>query len=133
MVPLAAIADIDVQGIPHVSLPSLAGSRLIPPAAVFVFAQEEEPPAPEGTRAVSYYKEIRPIFQAHCQGCHQPAKANGEYVMTDFAKLVVGGETGEAAIVPGKPDESYLVDLITPVDGAAEMPKGEARPFANRH
>ena len=94
-------------------------------AAVFVFAQEEEAPAPEGTRAVSYYKEIRPIFQAHCQGCHQPAKASGEYVMTDFAKLVGGGETGEAAIVPGKPDESYLVDLITPVDGAAEMPKAK--------
>ena len=24
---------------------------------------------------VSYDKQVRPIFQAHCQGCHQPAKA----------------------------------------------------------
>ena len=26
-------------------------------------------------------------------------------------------------IVPGKPDESYLVQQITPADGKAEMPK----------
>ncbi|MEZ6068348.1 MAG: hypothetical protein R3B90_22130 [Planctomycetaceae bacterium] len=27
--------------------------------------------------SVSYYKDVLPIFQAHCQGCHQPARANG--------------------------------------------------------
>ncbi|MEL0075282.1 MAG: hypothetical protein VW708_04060, partial [Ilumatobacter sp.] len=26
---------------------------------------------------VSYYHQIRPLFQAHCQGCHQPAKDKG--------------------------------------------------------
>jgi len=71
---------------------------------------------------VSYFRQVRPIFQANCQGCHQPAKANGEYVMTSFASLLKGGESEEAAIVPGKPDESYLVELITPDDGRAEMP-----------
>ena len=35
-----------------------------------------------GDQPVSYYKQIRPIFQAHCQGCHQPAKSSGAYVMT---------------------------------------------------
>src|SRR5260221_8280214 len=37
---------------------------------------------------VSYYKDVRPLFQQHCQGCHQPAKAQGGYVMTDFAELL---------------------------------------------
>src|SRR5690606_29573315 len=59
----------------------------------------------------------------HCQGCHQPARSSGAYVMTDFARLVKGGESESAAIVPHKPDESYLVQLITPTDGAAEMPR----------
>ncbi|MEZ6052982.1 MAG: DUF1549 domain-containing protein [Planctomycetaceae bacterium] len=77
------------------------------------------------SQPVSYYEQIRPIFQAHCQGCHQPAKSNGDYVMTEFARLVQGGESESAAIVPGKPDESYLVQLITPINGAAEMPKGK--------
>jgi WD40 repeat protein/mono/diheme cytochrome c family protein len=78
------------------------------------------------TDSVSFDKQVRLIFQAHCQGCHQPAKAGGQYVMTDFAKLVQGGESGSAAIVPGKPGESHLIQLITPTDGKAEMPKGKA-------
>ncbi len=78
------------------------------------------------TDAVSFDKQIRLIFQANCQGCHQPAKAGGQYVMTDFTKLVKGGESGSAAVVPGKPEGSYLLQLITPKDGKAEMPKGRA-------
>src|SRR5579883_756299 len=72
---------------------------------------------------VSYDKQIRPIFQAHCQGCHQPAKAGGAYVMTAFDRMLKGGESGLPAIVPGRTDESYLLDKITPQDGKAEMPQ----------
>ena len=85
---------------------------------------EQEPDSPELTETkISFHRQIRPLFQAKCAGCHQPAKPLGEYVMTSFDRLIVGGETGDAAIVPGKPDESYLVQQITPVDGEAEMPK----------
>jgi WD40 repeat protein/mono/diheme cytochrome c family protein len=72
---------------------------------------------------VSYDKQIRPIFQAHCQGCHQPAKAGGAYVMTAFDRMLKGGESSLPAIVPGNPAESYLIDKITPQDGKAEMPQ----------
>ena len=71
---------------------------------------------------VSYHKQVRPIFQAHCQGCHQPAKSRGEFVMTAFDRLLKGGESGDAAIVPGNPDESYLIEQITATDGEALMP-----------
>ena len=64
--------------------------------------------------SVSFHKDIRPIFQANCQGCHQPARSLGEYVMTDFVRMLKGGESEESAIVPGQPDESYLVSQITP-------------------
>ncbi len=83
------------------------------------YGEEDEAPR------VSYYRQIRPIFQAHCWGCHQPAQAKGKYVMTEFDKLLAGGESGEPAIVPGKPDESLLVELITPLGDTAEMPKGK--------
>src|SRR4051812_29929934 len=69
---------------------------------------------------VSYDKQIRPIFQAHCQGCHQPAKPGGGYVMTAFDRLLAGGESKEAAIVPKKAGESLLIEQITPHDGKAE-------------
>jgi len=72
---------------------------------------------------VSYDKQIRPILQARCQGCHQPAKAGGGYVMTLFDRMLRGGESDEPAIVPTKPDESHLVEMITPHNGKAEMPQ----------
>ena len=81
---------------------------------------------PTSRDQISFHKQIRPLFQAKCQGCHQPAKAKGKYVMTGFEQLLKGGSSGDLAIVPGKPDKSYLVELITPIDGQAEMPsKGD--------
>ena len=76
---------------------------------------------------VSYYHQIRPLFQAHCQGCHQPAKDKGGYVMTDFKSLLAGGDDEGTAIVPGKVNESALVDLILPdpETGKAPMPRGK--------
>jgi WD40 repeat protein/mono/diheme cytochrome c family protein len=90
----------------------------------------DDPDAP-----VSYFRTIRPIFQANCQGCHQPAKAKGDYVMTDFAKLLAGGECvedGQRAIVPKDPASSFLVQQIVPDSaGAAEMPPKKA-PLAEK-
>jgi WD40 repeat protein/mono/diheme cytochrome c family protein len=94
----------------------------MPPKKVDV----EDPNAP-----ISYHKKIRPILQAECQGCHQPAKAKGGYVMTDFAKFLVGGEDcakdKKQAIVPKDPSKSFLIEQITPAsDGKAEMPPKKA-------
>lgn len=77
----------------------------------------------QGGEPVSYYRQIRPLFQARCQGCHQPAKDEGGYIMTDFAKLLAGGESEEVAIVAHEPDEGSLIRQITVVDGVAEMPR----------
>ena len=95
---------------------NVAGFAAAPPKAEVV-----DPNAP-----VSYWKQVRPIFQASCQGCHQPARDKGGYVMTDFARLLAGGDSGDKAIIPGKPDASVLVKSITPEDGEAEMPKDKA-------
>ena len=107
---------------------TLVGTLLQAIAPQPSFAEEETPDSAVA-REVSYYKEIRPLFQTHCLGCHQPAKQSGQYEMTQFSQLLQGGESGDAAIVAGKPDESGLIDQITPVDGAAAMPK-EGKPLA---
>ncbi len=73
--------------------------------------------------AVSFARQVEPILRANCQGCHQPAKAHGSYSMTTYAALLAIGDSGEAGIVPGSPDESELVRQITPRDGEANMPK----------
>lgn len=77
-------------------------------------------------KPVSFHSQIRPILQASCQGCHQPAKAKGGYVITDFERLLRPGDGGEQPIVPGKPEASFLVKQISPVNGEAEMPKGKS-------
>jgi WD40 repeat protein len=85
-----------------------------------------DPPKVDPTAKVSYFKDVRPLFQQHCQGCHQPAKAQGGYVMTDFAGLLKAGDGGKPGVVPGKPAESHLLDEIRVKDGKAEMPKNGA-------
>ncbi len=105
------------------SLPIIAACALGLISPLVYGADQAKPVAPG---KVSYYLQVRPIFQAQCQGCHQPAKKGGEYVMTSFAPLLAGGKSKEAAIVAGKPNDSHLIDLITPSSGKAEMPKGKA-------
>ncbi len=95
-------------------------------------AKPAEPKTDSGVTAkVSYYHDIRPILQEKCQGCHQPAKKSGGYVMTPFSSLLKGGESGSIAVVPGKPAVSYLLKQISPENGKAEMPKN-GEPLAAR-
>jgi len=98
---------------------------LVSLAAVFVVGSVRAADPPTGSEKVSYYRDVRPIFMQNCQGCHQPAKANGAFVMTDYASLLKAGEAKKPGIVPGKPEASYLVQEITTIKGKAEMPKGK--------
>lgn len=103
-------------------------NRLLTAALVLsaVSASAQAPKKDEGidpSKPVSFYKHIRPIFQAQCNGCHQPAKKKGDYIMTEFAALLKGGEEA-VAVVPGKAAESNLLKLIKPdAHGKAEMPQ----------
>ncbi len=78
------------------------------------------------TGPISYYKNVRPIFQQHCQGCHQPAKPQGGYVMTSYPDLFKTGESELPGVVAGKPQNSLVLKLLNgQVKGRARMPKGK--------
>lgn len=70
-------------------------------------ANPAEKPAP-----VSFYRQVRPILQRNCTGCHQPAKDGGKLVLTSYEGFQKGGENG-AGFTAGKPDESLVLDYIT--------------------
>jgi WD40 repeat protein len=84
----------------------------------------KDPAAP-----VSYYHDVRRVLQQHCQGCHQPAKPLGGFVMTDYAALLKSGDHAKPGVVPGKVEQSFIVEQITPKDNKAAMPKN-AEPLA---
>ncbi len=63
-------------------------------------------------KPVSYYRQVRPILQRHCSGCHQPAKVGGNLLLTGYAEFVKGGENGPS-FVPGKPAESLIIGYIS--------------------
>ncbi len=86
---------------------------------------DDEPKPAEAAAAegsVSFLKDVAPILVQSCTGCHNPKKTEGKYDMTSFEKFVEGGEIGQGFnIVPGKPEESYLIELVGPL-GSPRMP-----------
>ena len=99
-------------------LTALSAFLLVPSFAIADDAKGNAPPD-----VVSFTKDVRPILNQYCQGCHQPAKAQGAYVLTDHASMLKPGETGKPIVVPGKPAESFLIEEIRVKDGQHEMPK----------
>jgi WD40 repeat protein len=95
----------------------------VPAASMAQPAKDKDRPIPGGK--VSYYKDVRPIFQQQCQGCHQPAKPQGGFVMTSYPDLLKPGDSELPGVVPGKPQDSLLVKLLGEVQGRAQMPKGK--------
>ncbi|MFK7734925.1 MAG: DUF1549 domain-containing protein [Pirellulaceae bacterium] len=86
-------------------------------------AKSKNADAASDAKPLSYTQDIEPIFRNNCQGCHQPAKAQGDYSMTSFDDLMKDGESGDRAIVPGDAAASYLLQQIEIVDGESSMPK----------
>src|SRR5207253_4718108 len=83
-----------------------------------------DPPA--APAKVSFARDVLPLFQQHCIGCHQPAKQGGSYLMTSRADLLKKGETDKPGVVPGKPEQSYLLAQLRPADGKPPaMPKNK--------
>ena len=73
---------------------------------------------------MNYARDVRPILSDNCFACHGPddhkRKAGLRFDTKEgaFAKL----ESGSTAIVPGKPDESELIDRIETHDPDLQMP-----------
>ena len=81
-------------------------------STAFLCAPFEETAAKKGPAAVSYFKEIRPILQRQCQGCHQPASKQGDLMLTSYEAFKAGGHSGPVWVA-GQPDQSLVVAHIT--------------------
>jgi hypothetical protein len=70
--------------------------------------------------------KVAPILVKRCVGCHNQQLNNGNISFLDRDTLLKGGSRG-AAIVPGKPEQSVLVDALRH-EGELQMPPGPKLP-----
>ncbi|TWU50931.1 Planctomycete cytochrome C [Rubripirellula tenax] len=68
--------------------------------------------------------KVLPLLKEKCLGCHgtDPDDIKGDYDMRDRESVMRGGESGDAAIVPGEPDDSPLYQAVI-WDGLEMPPK----------
>jgi len=78
--------------------------------------------------AISYSRDVAPILQANCAGCHRPARSKGHLDLTSYASLMRGGDEGPA-VVPSRPEASPLLQQVAGPEPS--MPK-EAEPLIAR-
>lgn len=62
-------------------------------------------------RIAQFEREVRPVLAGQCIQCHGESKQEGGLRLDSLDGFLQGGDSGPA-IVPGKPDESILVDAI---------------------
>lgn len=76
-----------------------------------------------------YLSKVQPLLKERCYSCHSHAarKSRGGLAVDSREALITGGESG-AAIVPGKPEESVLIDAVKR-DGLEMPPEGKGEPL----
>ncbi len=66
---------------------------------------------PTPTEAKYFESKVRPLLVKNCFSCHGPKKQESGLRLDSREAMLKGGES-DAAIVPGKPDESILIDAV---------------------
>ena len=81
---------------------------------------------PTATAAVDYEKDIQPILTDRCLDCHGPDKQKSGFRVDQRPVMLKGGDSAKAALVPGDPGKSHLLELVTTDDEDELMPpKGD--------
>lgn len=109
-----------------------AGTRSI--SSVVVDVPRCPPPAAGGTSSVSYFNEIRPLFErSGCMSlvCHGgPFPASGYDLRSYTSTFGPGVEANifkECDVVPGSPDDSFLIEKLLPSPRLGQrMPNGQS-------
>lgn len=76
---------------------------------------------------IEYNRDIAPLFQKYCNGCHNAQEPDGELTLQNFKGLMRGGANG-AVVVPGQPDKSRLILVLEKQAEPFMPPEGEKAP-----
>ena len=90
-----------------------------------VFGQDKIPAKSKPSEKLSFNRDIRPILVENCFACHGPDSASRKAgLRLDQRELAIKA----GAIVPGKPEESDLVQRIFARPRRRRMPPPRDRP-----
>ena len=94
---------------------AMAGFAAVGFAAAFAVADETQ---------VDFQREIQPMLAEHCAGCHgvDPGARQAGLRLDLRDHALAGGDTGEPAIVPRRPEASQLIMRILSDDPDVAMP-----------
>ena len=77
---------------------------------------------------VDYLRQVKPLLLERCSACHGAFRQKSGLRIDTGALLRKGGDGGPA-IVPGKSDESPLIERVSATDGERMPPEGEGSPL----
>jgi mono/diheme cytochrome c family protein len=84
------------------------------------------PPVTAAPAEVDFMRDVRPIFETRCHGCHGATRQRSGLRLDLKSGALKGGDAYGPAIVPGKAAASPLIRLVTAEDGDRRMPpKGD--------
>lgn len=91
-----------------------------------IFGQSAPGQESSAQQELVFTEQVLPILREHCFECHSHAsgEASGN-LMVDSLAAMTGGGTRGAALRPGKPDESLLLQAIEYTDTDLQMPPTE--------
>ena len=78
------------------------------------------PSLASGAEESFFHEQVVPILQRRCVGCHSDSESKGEFSVESRS-----GAFENDFIIPGDAANSRFIEVIVPVDGKAEMPKGK--------
>jgi hypothetical protein len=76
---------------------------------------------------VDFKRDIAPILEERCWFCHGEDEQESNLRLDLRPLMLKGGGSGLSAVVPGKPENSYLIELINHTDAEMRMPPDEDR------
>ena len=75
---------------------------------------------------VEFQRDIAPILEENCWHCHNEDEQESGLRLDRRADMLRGGDSGLAAVIPGDPEKSYLIEVIKHLDDVT-MPPDEDR------
>lgn len=71
---------------------------------------------------IDFDRDIRPLLNDHCAGCHGGVKKKGGFSVISRELLLAPTKSDEPAVIPGKAGDSEMIYLLTADDPDERMP-----------